>query len=445
MMKKPRIERIIREVLSSKARVGAIITDVDYSEILTVNADEKFLPASAVKLFTAATALHILHPNFRYETGIFYTGEIRDKELKGDLVIRGSGDPTLTSSRLGKIAGSIARELKIVHGDIIIDSKVFDGGFVNKAWLENTLSYPYIPRIAGFLVDKGMIKVTILPGKDGSPPIVKTFPKSRLVRVENRAVTGKSKPTRLEVLKEEEANSVTIVVKGTINIDEKGALFQIPLERPNLFAGLLFKESLKSAGVSVEGNVTEGTLVDGMLLELIPSRSLSDILKLLLRHDDHLIAEHLLKTLGYYRYGKGDWEYGIKSIKSLLKTLSIPDNELVLVDGSGISKDNRATPRSIAELLFKIRKRRYFKNFYRALPVAGISGALRERLINTNARGRIIALACFTAEASSLSGYVKTLQNRELIFSIIINNPKVPLESLLEAVDKMCLSLVEDF
>ncbi|RLE65701.1 MAG: D-alanyl-D-alanine carboxypeptidase/D-alanyl-D-alanine-endopeptidase [Thermoprotei archaeon] len=428
------------------ADVGIVVADENQNKLIEINPDNPFIPASNMKLFTAAAALLYLRPNFRYFTGIYYTGSLDGGTLKGNIVVRGSGDPLLKSTDIDKVSIKLSRVLKQVKGNIIVDTSVFDREFVNKRWDENYLQHPYAPRVSALTVNEGCINIIVQPTQPGEKPLLEIHPIQDEIRIINKAITVKKGfATKINVTKKKGEN--VFIVEGTIEEDAYPVDVKKPIENPHLYTGSLFKSGLIKNGVSVEGNVEEGFLEDGVLLDYIVSNPLTEIVKKLLKHSDNLVAECLLKTMGYYRYGKGSWANGINCLKRTLGDigLNLDDDNIRIFDGSGLSKSNKLTPWKIVELLLAMRKSSLFKYFYNALPVAGVDGTLRKRMRNTPAERRVIAKTGTLSNACTLSGYIKTLSGRELVFSIMVNNFEIPIEDVRKIIDKICVNIVKKY
>ncbi|HDH06736.1 MAG TPA: D-alanyl-D-alanine carboxypeptidase/D-alanyl-D-alanine-endopeptidase, partial [Thermoproteales archaeon] len=415
---KNEIDEIIKTPSLKNAHIGVLV-ETDEKIIYELNSEDLFIPASNLKLFTSATILNILQPNFRIETWFFGTTRVRGGELNGSLVIRAGGDPTFSRTRLEKIVTGLSKKLRKVNEGVILDLSVFDKEYVNPYWEKEDLEHSYAPRIVPFTLERGLIKIKVYPTELGLKPRIIVEPFNGYIKIENNARTVSGKVNQISVEKKPGENS--FVVKGEIGLEVEELVFEKPIEEPHLYATEYLKHLMVKHGIKVKGEVREGVFEDGVLLAMDISRPLSDLNKILLKFSDNALAEYFTKILGYYELGEGSWIKGLKVMRSYLKQLGIDVTKLKIVDGSGLSRANRVTPRIIVDFLKRFQRNRFFKYFYTALPVAGIDGTLRDRMKNTIAEGRIRAKTGTLRDVVALSGYATCLSGKKAFFSIIIN------------------------
>jgi len=177
---------------------------------------------------------------------------------------------------------------------------------------------------------------------------------------------------------------------------------------PALMAALAFREALRSAGVAVSGPVRMGRGGDwSEPLASVSSPTLATIVRFMDRESDNFTAEMLLKQLGLAEVGRGTSAAGASVVTQVLTEAGVPMAGVRIVDGSGLSRLDRLTANALASLLEKAWEDPEVQpTLAAALPVAGVSGTLEDRLRKPPARGRVIAKTGTTDVASSLSGYV---------------------------------------
>jgi D-alanyl-D-alanine carboxypeptidase/D-alanyl-D-alanine-endopeptidase (penicillin-binding protein 4) len=149
----------------------------------------------------------------------------------------------------------------------------------------------------------------------------------------------------------------------------------------------------------------------------------------------------LLKTIGLEKYGFGSVDNGVKAIKKLLREIGINSENMIIADGSGLSRLDLVTPRQIADLLNYIYRHNIFPTFYQTLPIAGVDGSLALRMTRSKAENNVRAKTGYLGGVRSMCGYVFTADNEPVCFSIIVNNFIVPATLADNLQDLVCLRL----
>jgi D-alanyl-D-alanine carboxypeptidase/D-alanyl-D-alanine-endopeptidase (penicillin-binding protein 4) len=154
-------------------------------------------------------------------------------------------------------------------------------------------------------------------------------------------------------------------------------------------------------------------------------------------------ANRMLQKIGQEKYGKSDFLHGSQAVMEYWKDKGLDITGLYMCDGSGRSHDNIASPRLLAEVLFKMTTSPVFPVFYNSLPLAGISGTMHKWLVGSNGAGRIRAKTGSLGGVRSYAGYVKTLSGKKLIFTLIINNYDCRTKILKQHVEDLMLGMVK--
>ena len=168
------------------------------------------------------------------------------------------------------------------------------------------------------------------------------------------------------------------------------------------------------------------------------SPNLREIVKIINKNSQNFFAEQVLKTIGLEKENFGSIENGITVCNSVFQEMGINPENMIMVDGSGLSRLNLVTPKQIVSLLNFMYQNKYYLPFYNSLPIAGIDGSLANRMKNTKAENNVRAKTGYIGSARSLSGYVNTADNEPIAFSIIVNNFTVPLKLAENIQDLVC-------
>jgi D-alanyl-D-alanine carboxypeptidase/D-alanyl-D-alanine-endopeptidase (penicillin-binding protein 4) len=422
-------ERILSDPGLKGGFQGVCIQSLRDGRILYArNEDILFLPASSQKLFTSAAALNALGSDWRYITRVLRSGRVDpDGTLQGDLYLQGTGDPLLEAKDLDALAEAVKRAgIGRIRGWVFGDGDCFDRQRYGAGWEWDDMPFYYAASVSGLNVNKNLVRVEVKPGnRVGDPVQVTVLPDSMRVLVSVRALTGeKGAASTLTIGRETGKNVIT--VEGTLAIDarpEAQTSEAVTVEDPVLYAAELFVQRLEAAGVTVEGLSGEGnTPVAAVEVARHEGLPLSALLQRLNKPSDNLVAECLLKTLAAEKTGQGSWRIGRRLATEWLVSVGLPSDGFRIADGSGLSRHNYLSARSMVRLLEAMYRRPDGNVFIDSLPVAGVDGTLRNRLKETPAAGNCRAKTGTMSHVSSLCGYVATKEGEMLAFAILMNN-----------------------
>ncbi len=427
------------------ARWGAMVVDVESGRTLYEHdSGELFSPASNTKLFTTAAALHILGPDFRYETSLWVEGEVIDGTLWGNLIVRGSGDPTLGARFDGfdrrRVFRAWADSLRMmgierVAGDLVGDDDVFADEPYGVGWEPEDFIWGYGAQIAGLTFHEGTVLMHVRPTRAGARASVSWDPSDTdYVTVTNASVT---RPAGGDILERYErpdgTNQITVAAEVPLDTVEEEAL---AVHNPTAYFLHVLHRTLGESGVEVRGTALDVDEWDrqpdyGGLRLAATHRSvpLREIINVTNTESHNLFAEHILRTLGALRYAgfefrPGSAAAGVQAIRPFLDDAGIEYHEVRLVDGSGLSPLNRVTPRAVMRLLRFMEDhpdRRVRDAFYRSLAIGGRTGTLERRFRSGPGLDNVHAKTGFINSVRTLSGYVTTTTGRRLAFSFLCN------------------------
>jgi D-alanyl-D-alanine carboxypeptidase/D-alanyl-D-alanine-endopeptidase (penicillin-binding protein 4) len=434
-----------------KADIGLHVVRLkDGATLASHQADRPFLPASNVKLLTTAAALRTLGPDYRFPTRLYATGPLAGGHLRGDLVLKGFGDPELVSERLWLLVASLRQKgLKEVTGDLVVDESFFDDDYRAPGWGGQMSTRAFYAPVAPASLNFNAVTVHVEPGSaPGRPALVLIEPPTAYVVLTNRATTGRAgSGLRLVVDRLSGSRKDTIAVKGSIPYDAERATHYRSVTHPWRYLATVFAEELRRQGISIKGRLREGRVPESAQ-ELVEfeSRPLGRIVQDLNKLSNNFMAEAMLKTMGVHLYGPpGSFEKGLAAVEDFLRSLGIEPGSYKLVDGSGLSKTNRLTPRQLTAVLAEMwRDFRYRPEYVVSLAVMGLDGSVEERLEDTRARQRLRVKTGSLVGASALSGYAAAADGEELAFSVLINNKGCGRGLMQKVQDAVGLALVKE-
>jgi serine-type D-Ala-D-Ala carboxypeptidase/endopeptidase (penicillin-binding protein 4) len=493
-----KISEILHKPELAQAMVAVKVVSLDTGKVLfEENAAKLLRPASNMKLYTVATALDRLSPDFRFTTSIYAPKPDAAGVVRGDLIVYGRGDPSFAArfnngdyfKAINDLAAKIvAAGVKRVEGDIIGDESYFTGAKHGSGWEWEDLTWYYGAEISALTVNDNALDLFVKPGLEvGKPAIVTTGPPDPLLTIKNEVFTT-AKGSRRSISVYRGLGKDTIQISGTIPLEDRGYSGGIGISHPALLFVYLLRSSLAEKGVTISGksriieSSTNGPRIDAparynlVHLTNIPnlpppsveigtyqSVPFSVIAAQTLKPSQNLYTELILRTLGEvvppapppFQQTSGQTtddrvvpltrssseNLGLEIVKTFLKNAGIRPESLALDDGSGLSRNDMVTADSTVQLLTYMSRHRFADAFRNALPIAGVDGTLRNRMKGTVAENNVRAKTGSLRSAASLGGYVTTVGGEKLVFTIMVNNYPSEVEPRVICIDPIAVLL----
>ncbi len=427
------IESVLSDSALYQSRAGIKIVSLKTGQVLfETDSELLFHPASNMKLLTTATALTKLGSNFKFKTTFYAdTSAITDSTISGNLYIKGSGDPSLTTKDLWEIVQKL-KELGIqqITGDLVCDETYLDDYYYGAGWMWDDASSSDFAPIGALSVNRNCVTVKVSPGAAiGDTLVVTLVPQTSYVTIENFGVTADSTDTTLlkdfKIERKWREDENTIIVEGGVTAMSPQKMRVIEIIEPALYFGTLFSELLSAEEIEFTGDIIKGETPDtNLVLVEHLSQRLSFLATTTNKNSDNLYAELLLKTLGAEILGPpGTAKKGLSTIKRFFHQIGVDTTSFGLADGSGVSRYNMISPVQIIELLKQMHKDFNVQAEFKAsLPIAGIDGTLRNRMKNTPAEGKLRGKTGTLRGTSALAGYTTTADGEALAFSMIMEH-----------------------
>ena len=253
------VNSILSNTCLRKNNYGVKIYSLDRGETLyEIRSKQLFIPASNAKVLTTAVALKYLGSNYRFSTEFYTDGILENETLKGNLYIKGSGDPKLVTEQLWLIVNEL-RNLPInkIKGNIIADDSFFDNQKRIKTWIKNPGAQAYEAPIGALSFNFNTVKVYVSPGeKVGDRPVIIIEPKNEYIKLENNAQTLRpGKRRRLIVNRVDKEDHDLITVSGGINIGQPRAHYFLNITNPTQYALSVFKSYIDLSGITFDGQL----------------------------------------------------------------------------------------------------------------------------------------------------------------------------------------------
>ncbi len=421
----------INSILSSeffKTTITAVeINNLSTSEVLFERNSKLLLrPASNLKLFTTAAGLIFLGEDYQFKTNTYYTGQILDNTLYGDLYIKGGFDPFFKDEDLNKFFADLKKlKIKKITGNIYGDISATDSLFWGKGWMWDDDPDPSAPYLSSLNINENSVMVITSPGKINHLSNVKFQPESDYYSTNADVKTIKGDSSKIKVTRDWINRKNNLHVSGYQSYREETDTTEINIFRPELFFLNLFKERLSSTGIVFAGKLDTLTTPESAVKLSTVNRRLDSVIVKTNKESSNLGAEMILYALAEKFYGiPTTAEKGTKVIDSLITLIGGSPNNYRIVDGSGVSHYNLISVKLIIELLNYMYNKRQdlFSLYFNSLPVAGVDGTLEKRMTVGTAHKNVHAKTGTLSGVSNISGYVTAANGDTLAFSILMQN-----------------------
>lgn len=384
------------------------------------NENRGYIPASNLKLFTTVAGFERLGPDYRWKTEVYVNGSVSEGGvLTGDLVLKGYGDPSLTAEKLAEIAAALKQKgITRVTGKLLVDESYFDAQRLGPAWMWDDEPYGYSAQISALAVNKNTVSLSVSPG---TTPTVTLQPATTYLTITNR-LTSVPGSNQRSITIERPRGKNEIILTGQMGANAAVYRQDVTMEDPALYVADVWKQQLQAQGIALHPQlqIEKTTLSGGTPIHTHYSPTLAEISVQLNKESDNFYAEMMLKTLGATQRGEGSFAAGSRVVAEVMQQAGVPDGYKI-VDGSGLSRLNWITAEQMVKLLAYVQEREYADAFVRTLPIAGVDGTLRSRLVGTPAAQVVTAKTGSMGGVNGVSGYVTAKNGHKLAFSILIN------------------------
>jgi len=422
-----RLDAALDRPFLAEAQVGVSVVDLETGQVLYQRGDGVPLnPASNAKLVTTAAALGILGPAHRYTTSLYrQDGALSGSTIKGDVYLRGSGDPALVTSDLYELADTLAaRGIKRITGGIVVDASCFDRDELPQGFDQKQELASYRAPSGGVAVNFNTFVVHVRPGDTvGSAPFAGVVPPVSGIDLTVTAITEAGRRRSLFADYEPDGSTLALTLRGTVGVASSPRSLRYPVVDPSLYAGQVLALVLKRHGIRL-GRATIGTgpvPAKAQLLAAHQSAPLAVLVRSVNKLSNNFMAEQILKTLDASP-GPATFEGALRRVRAHLQALGVPTEGLELGNGSGLYDTNRISTAQLTALLRAVyRDLRLRPDYLASLAIMGVDGTTRSRLRKSSRAGWVRAKTGTLDGVSALSGYAGAPDRDPIAFSILFN------------------------
>ncbi|MCY3823339.1 MAG: D-alanyl-D-alanine carboxypeptidase/D-alanyl-D-alanine-endopeptidase [Nitrospinae bacterium] len=446
-----RVRRAVKRQCVRPGRLGLYIRSVSTAQTLySHNAARKRIPASNVKLFTAAAALAHLGPDYRFATDFYVKDKVRGGVLRGDLYLKGYGDPLFVHEKMRDFVRRLKlRGVRRIEGDLVADDTFFDEKKHGRGWRVGRSIRPYLAPHGALSLNFGLANVLVAPGdRVGGPARANLEPSSRALRLWAKVKTSRGKHPKIWLGRRRSKGKDLVQVGGSFPVRSRMRTYRVPVTDPTAFTAGAVAAEFERQGIALKGRIRRAvTPPDAKLLARNLSPPLGEVVSGLNKFSNNFVAEQVLKTMGAEAHGApGTAEKGLRVVRDFLLSTGVLAKEIALADGSGLSRMNRASPRALAVLLeaahndFRLRP-----EFMASLAVFGVDGTVKKRRRRGVDSRRVRVKTGVLNGVRAFSGYAAARNGEIIAFSILMNGNACRPKSLTGEVVRAMVALNRNF
>ena len=416
-----RIDAALAAFKMKSATVGVYVASARSGQAVYASSERApLLLASNTKVLTTSAALCKLGPDFRFRTSIGLLG--------GDLHVFAGGDPNIRGRFFNDDPAAVFKDwtakLRAAGvtraGRLVLHTGIFDDAHLHPGWKNYDAWTWWAAPFGALSLNDNCVDLKLAPGGEGQPCRITLAPDTSYITVQNLTrSTAKSGRNTFGFTRPPGSNNVTL--RGEVG---GRSTSWVAVHDPTMYFGTVLKETLAAGGISV-GDLEESAqlLEDAKGYKELAFLE-SDLATTVLtcnQSSQNFYAEMIFRTLGWKLKGKGSTENSVAAVREFL-TKEVGLEDFDQIDGSGLSRDNRASAAEMVKLLLHLRKQPAGKAFLDSLPANGDRrGTLKSRMTAADLRGRVRAKTGHVGGVSTLSGYIDAANGETYVFSILVN------------------------
>jgi D-alanyl-D-alanine carboxypeptidase/D-alanyl-D-alanine-endopeptidase (penicillin-binding protein 4) len=412
--------------------IAVLVQEVGASRpLLTVNPATPMNPASVMKLVTTYAALELLGPAYRWKTEAYTTGPVREGILEGDLALKGYGDPKLDLEAFWILLRALrGKGLREIRGDLVLDRSHFARVPDNAGRFDGDPFRPYNVLPDALLVNFNSLRFAFAPLPEQGTVRLYVEPRPAALDVVNvlRLVEGACPQGQAfrDILKptfEPAKHRAIFAGRYPASCGEKD--LNVALLEPDDHVAGMMRQLWAETGGAWTGAVRAGPVPPAALaLHAMESAALAEIVRDTNKLSNNVMARHLYLTLGAESAGPpATGDKAAAAVRAWLARKGIAAPELVLENGSGLSRAERISAGSLASLLQAAWRSAVMPEFIASLPVAAVDGTMRRRLVGSGVAGQAHVKTGLLSDVRAMAGYVLDRSGRRHVVVMIVNHP----------------------
>lgn len=422
----PLMQSLTRAGIPPEA-VGMHVQEAGGERVLaSANAQAPFNPASVMKLVTTGAALDLLGPAYTWKTDIYATGVLQDGVLRGDLIIRGGGDPGLVVEKFWLLLRELrARGIRDIRGNLVLDRSLFAPDNHDPALFDGEPSRPYNAGADALLLNYRSFFVRLTPDPaQGVVGMAVEPPVTQFRVIAPQLGKGECGQWRQNLAVRQDAEFMDFAGSLPASCGEKTLQVLAWKMSATRYFEIVFRRMWSDLGGELRGAVTEGVLPAGAWpVARHESASLAEAVRGINKFSNNVMARQLLLTMAAHYTGQpGTVAGGGEVIRTWLESRRLAMPELVVDNGAGLSREARISAASLGKLLQAAFRSPTMPEFMASLPLAGLDGTMRKRLNGHALAGNAHVKTGYLNDARAIAGYVQAASGKRYAVALLINH-----------------------
>ena len=405
------IDKVISKSTVKRGTISVSVKNLSTGEVVyDLNSDKLVPPASTQKLVTLAAALDTLGTDYAFKTSLY-------KNVNNELYLKLGADPFLTSKNLDTLMAEAKKKKIVEPKNIYIDDYILDSVEWGEGWQWDDELNPLMTKFGSYNLDGNLLSIVVMPTASDAP--AKIYPKKFYpLTFMNMVTTGSA--NNIEVEKTAVSLPDMLTVKGTVS---KPETFEIPVNNLKRYFRLRLEETVNNNKLEYYGNYMQKKTPDkDVYLVYEISHPMQMAVDAVLERSNNLVTETVFKLAGgKFVNNTGSTDAALKMFQAYCEKLNLDTNDIKLVDGSGVSKNNLMSADFMTDFLLAISKHEQFINYKNAMATPG-EGTLKDRMLYFN--GNLRAKTGTLSDISSIAGYITSQSGNNYAFDIMINDAK---------------------
>ena len=442
-----------------------VITADSNKTVFALNDSLPLIPASTMKAINTAASMEMLGKDYAFNTYLLYDGDIsKDSILHGNIYVKGGGDPSLGSPRIDSLSDMdnmlkqwtkiIKKQgIKKIEGSVIGDASIFDDTITPPSWFIGDLGNYYGAGASGLTFHENSFRIILKSSSkfNDSARIFALDPPIPYLNIQNKVWTvGPYINEDLWVYGGSYDN--TRLVKGLVPAYNKEFAMRASLPDPAYFCAYYLSKTLCDSGIKVTDSATTVKILKDKgkfnpkpytVIYSQKSPSLDTIIYHTNQRSINTYAEDIIKVLAYEKAGKGSTSLGTQLVTQFWKSKGVDLKGYIMKDGSGLSPEDKVSPRQLAEIMRAGLSDSLFPVFIKTLPLAGVSGTISSMCKGTVAENNLRAKSGYMMGLRSYTGYVYNKDHKLLTFGIIVNNHSATADGMRSKLEKILILIAE--
>ena len=428
----PPIAQALKLAGIPEAAVSLYVHELGMPEpVVSHRAEASMNPASVMKLVTTYAALELLGPAYEWSTDILTDGALQGDVLVGNLYIKGGGDPKLVIENIWLMLRKLrAKGVREIRGDLVLERGLFTTEHPDPGLFDGEPMQPYNTTPDALLANYKTFTLTFTPDADTRSVRITVEPPLPQLQIVNNLVYAEGACgnwlSRFKTQTQDAGDSARLTFTGSYaqSCGEQVNYYSVMSHRG--YFGAMFRYLWRDLGGAFTGRVRDGAVPAGAakLVEQ-PSQSLSEIVRYINKFSNNVMARHILLTLGTQAGAggaPGTPANGARAVQQLFAAKGISMPELVLENGSGLSRIERVSARGMGQMLAVAYRSAVMPEFMASMPLVGVDGTMYRRLRNTGVSGQAHVKTGLLTGVRALAGYVLDQRGRRVAAVLLINH-----------------------